>query len=226
MLIRGRASLSSEDDGMPCIGFVSQRVSAFTRLSSSKAVRAQIIITATSSDRQETPPVGGDSQQGEVKNVMHNSDEIKEQETRVGGCANLSSEPDGMPSAGCVSERVAAFTKIVGSKCTLARVTATSSGQPKTRAAHTDVQQGDVQNTMPDSDAVNEQQILVRGCDSLNSEPDDIPSTGCVSQRVFAFTQLSSSKSQSSLSVTDAPGVGLVSERIRAHQQFISTAAY
>jgi hypothetical protein len=82
-----------------------------------------------------------------------------------------------------------------------------------------------VQDAMPDSDEVKELQRPMRGCDSFRSEADEMPCTGFVSQRVSAFTKLASNRSQSFSNQNDAPDRGLVSERIRAHQRFISSAA-
>lgn len=217
MPIGGCASLSSEDDDMPCIGFVSQRVSVFTKLSSSNGVHPPV--TTTSFCQEATLAAHAASQQGEVKNT------IPVQQIPVEGCDGLSSEFGGMPSTGCVSQRVAVFTKCSSSKCMRPQVTPTSFGQQKTAAAHAGSKQCEVQKTMLGSDEAKEQQMPARECASLNSHFDEMPSSGCVSQRVSAFSQLSSSTSQSLVSVADAPSRGLVSERIRVHQQFICGAA-
>jgi hypothetical protein len=101
-------------------------------------------------------------------------------------------------------------------------------GQDKIRAQHANAprppqEHCQVQDTMPDSDEVKELRVPMRVCDSLRSEAEEMPCAGFVSQRVSDFTNLSiGSRSQSLSGLTDAPDRGLVSERIRAHQRFIS----
>jgi hypothetical protein len=99
--------------------------------------------------------------------------------------------------------------------CVLSQVPASSSSQQETLAAHTDSQQHKVHSMMPDSHKVKDQQMPARGCASFSSKVVDTLCTGLVSQRVSAFTKLSSCKSQSASSFTAAPCRGMAAECVR-----------